>query len=291
MPIAVVTPCRSEEVDRRPAARIERALRAVIDRSTASSSPSRLRDAIAYAVFPGGARLRPSLCLAVAAACGDSGPGRADAAAAAVELVHCASLVHDDLPCFDGASLRRGRATVHVLFGEPTAVLVGDALLVLAFETLARAGAVAELAVLTASTGPARGVIAGQAWESEFAIPIEEYHRAKTAALFDAAAGMGAMSAEEDPRPWRAFGEIVGRAYQAADDVLDATASEVATGKTTGRDAALDRPNLVRSRGVEEARRRVVSLVDAARSSVPHCRSAAAVHAWVDALACKLGAV
>jgi geranylgeranyl diphosphate synthase type II len=286
-PLALA-PREEGKVENRAAPRIERALEAVLDRAATSRSPPRLREAIAYAVFPGGSRLRPSLCLAAATACGELDRARADAAAAAVELVHCASLVHDDLPCFDDAKTRRGRATLHVRFDEPTAVLVGDALLVLAFETLARAGALAELALLTASTGPARGIIAGQAWESERAVPLDEYHRAKTAALFAAAAGMGAMSAGADPRPWRAFGEIVGRAYQAADDVADATSSELATGKTTGRDAALGRPSLARSRGVGEARRRVAALVEQARSSIPRCREAAAVEAWMDALAGKL---
>ena len=100
--------------------------------------PPRLADALRYAVFPGGARIRPRLCLAVAPACGDDDPAASDAAAAAIELLHCASLVHDDLPCFDDADLRRGRPSVHRAFGEPLAVLAGDALIVLAFETLAR---------------------------------------------------------------------------------------------------------------------------------------------------------
>lgn len=281
---AAATRSRSEEF----VERLERALGAAVERATTAASPPRLREAIGYAVFPGGGRLRPSLCLAVAAACGDANPERAEAAAAAVELVHCASLVHDDLPCFDAAALRRGRATVHVRFGEPTAVLVGDALLVVAFETLARASAVAELALLTTSTGPARGIIAGQAWENERAIPVDEYHRAKTAALFDAAAGMGAMSAEADPRPWRAFGELVGRAYQAADDVADATATELSIGKTTGRDAILDRPSAVRTYGVENARKRVLSLLEEAGAVVPHCPDAGSVHAWLAGLARKL---
>ena len=92
-----------------------------------------------YAVFPGGARIRPRLCLAVAQACGEDQPAVTDAAAAAIELLHCASLVHDDLPCFDDAPLRRGKPSVHRAFGERLAVLAGDALIVLAFETLARA--------------------------------------------------------------------------------------------------------------------------------------------------------
>ena len=93
-----------------------------------------------HAVFPGGARFRPELCLATAAACGDAHPALADAAAAAVELLHCASLVYDDLPCFDDAPIRRGHATVHTAFSEELAILAGNALIVLAFDTVARAG-------------------------------------------------------------------------------------------------------------------------------------------------------
>src|SRR5271168_4620792 len=116
-------------------ARIERALNTAIERAEGPGAPPRLAAAMRHAVFPRGARIRPRLCLAVAAACGDDHPAVSDAAAAAIELLHCASLVHDDLPCFDDAATRRGRKTVHVAFGEELAVLAGDALIVAAFET------------------------------------------------------------------------------------------------------------------------------------------------------------
>jgi geranylgeranyl diphosphate synthase type II len=116
--------------------RIDSALATALTRAE-EGAPLRLANAIRYAVFPGGARIRPRLCLAVADACGNDSPGLAEAAACALEMVHCASLVHDDLPCFDDAELRRGRPSVHRAFGEALAVLVGDALIVLAFETLA----------------------------------------------------------------------------------------------------------------------------------------------------------
>src|SRR5215470_14101640 len=119
--------------------RIERALRTAIGRADAVACPPKLAAAMRHAVFPGGARVRPRLCLAVAAACGDDDPDLSDAAAASIELLHCASLVHDDLPCFDDAITRRGRPSVHKAFGEPLAVLAGDALIVLAFQTMARA--------------------------------------------------------------------------------------------------------------------------------------------------------
>ncbi|NBS93692.1 MAG: geranylgeranyl pyrophosphate synthase, partial [Betaproteobacteria bacterium] len=117
--------------------RIERALDAALRLGESTAAPPRLVAATRHAVFPGGARIRPKLCLAVAWACGDDAPTVSDAAAVAIELMHCASLVHDDLPCFDDAAMRRGQASVHAAFGERLAVLTGDALIVLAFRTLA----------------------------------------------------------------------------------------------------------------------------------------------------------
>src|SRR3954447_17853285 len=118
--------------------RIEKALGTAIARAAGPTCPAGLANAARYAVFRGGARIRPRLCLAVAQACAEDQPAVTDAAAAAIELLHCASLVHDDLPCFDDAPLRRGKPSVHRAFGEQLAVLTGDALIVLAFETLAR---------------------------------------------------------------------------------------------------------------------------------------------------------
>ncbi|MBS2011702.1 MAG: polyprenyl synthetase family protein [Deltaproteobacteria bacterium] len=259
---------------------------------TSKHAPPRLGDAIREAVFPGGARLRPQLCLGVAVACGVgvfSGTqawSHAVAGAVAVELIHCASLVHDDLPCFDDADLRRGKPTVHRSFGEATAVLAGDALIVLAFETLARAGAAPALTLLAEATGPVRGIIAGQAWEAELAVPLDEYQRAKTGALFEAAAGMGALAAGVDAKPWRAFGELVGRAYQAADDILDVAGQS--DEKTNGRDAALGRPNVALSHGVSGARTRVRTLLGAARRAVPPCPGREGVTGWLDAFEQRL---
>lgn len=269
--------------------RIEGVLAEVLQRG-AHGAPPRLKEALSYALFPGGARLRPRLCTGVALACGGAAALEpALAAAAAVELVHCASLVHDDLPCFDDAELRRGKPTVHRRFGEATALLVGDALIVLAFETLGRARAHEALSMLAVATGPARGIIAGQAWEAEIAVPLDTYHRAKTAALFDAAAGMGALAAGADPRPWREIGELVGRAYQAADDLADVLAAAETSGKTPGRDAALNRPSVVRTHGIDAARQKVVALLADARARLPDdCRHPDVVAGWLDDLARKL---
>jgi geranylgeranyl diphosphate synthase type II len=115
--------------------RIDRNLEQAVTFATAGGNPSHLCE-LSNTVFPGGARIRPRLCLAVALAAGDEAPQASNAAATAIELLHCASLVHDDLPCFDDADTRRGKPSVHTAFGETTAVLTGDALIVLAFETL-----------------------------------------------------------------------------------------------------------------------------------------------------------
>lgn len=141
------------------ATRIEQALTVAVARAGGPGCPPRLAEAVRHAVFPRGARIRPRLTLAVAEACGGDDPGAADAAAAAIELLHCASLVHDDLPCFDDAATRRGKPSVHRAFGEPLAVLAGDALIVLAFQTLARGAVQApdRLAALVMTLGQAVG--------------------------------------------------------------------------------------------------------------------------------------
>src|SRR5262245_44425529 len=157
--------------------RIESALIAAVA-TAAQGAPGQLASALRCAVFPGGARIRPRLCLAVAAVSGKEQSALADAGACALELLHCASLVHDDLPCFDDASLRRGKPALHVAYGEPLAVLTGDALIVLAFEQLARALVHAPergaqlLGVLARAAGSPHGLVTGQAYESEPSVPL-----------------------------------------------------------------------------------------------------------------------
>jgi len=258
-------------------ARLEAALHRAF-RGIRAEAPPRLASALDHAVFPGGARVRPRLCVAVATAGRCSSPELVDATACAIELLHCASLVHDDLPCFDDADTRRGRPSVHRAYGEATAVLVGDALIVEAFGLVARAG-VADAAVaarvpalitlLAEAAGPVRGLVAGQAWESEPTVPLGPYHQAKTAALFVAAACGGAIAAGRDPAAWRAVGELLGEAYQVADDLLDAHASAAVAGKPTGQDAVHDRPNAVASLGTGGAVARLQDLIAAAADAVP----------------------
>lgn len=262
------------------ALRIEAAIEAVLARAECGHAPPRLAAAVRHAVFSGGARIRPQLCLAVAKACGGDNIPLAEAAAVAVELLHCASLVHDDLPCFDDAATRRGKPSVHMAFGEPLAVLAGDAMIVMAFSALAQAGAQAPtrlaplLTTVCRGVGMPGGIVAGQAWESEPFTPVELYHQSKTGALFVAATMSGAVASGGDPHPWRRLGETLGGAYQVADDLLDAVSGEAEAGKPTGRDAALQRPSLVAELGIKGAYARLGALVEEAVAAIPDCDGA-----------------
>ena len=235
--------------------------------------------------MPRGARIRPRLCLAVAAACGEDDPAAADGAAAAIEFMHCASLVHDDLPCFDNADTRRGRPSVQRAYGEPLAVLAGDALIVLSFQTIAwgAVGSPARLPALVltlaAATGMPSGIAAGQAWECEPTIDLGQYQRAKTGALFAAATVAGAAAAGGEPALWRALGESLGEAYQVADDIADVLSGEADLGKPVGQDKALGRPNAALALGVDGAMRHLEALAQAAADSIPPCPGSAALKA------------
>ena len=265
------------------AGRIERALGAAILRARGRGlpgqpeAPSRLSEALHYAVTPGGARIRPTILLSVAMACGDDAPELADAAAAALELIHCASLVHDDLPCFDDADQRRGKPSVHRAYSEPLAVLAGDSLIVQAFTTLAAFGrgqplrALDLVGVLAARTGMPAGICAGQGWESETAIDLHSYHMAKTGALFIAATQMGAIAAGQDPEPWAELGARIGSAFQVADDLLDAVGNAESLGKPVGQDATHGRPSAVTQLGVAGAVTHLQDILAGAISSIPAC--------------------
>jgi geranylgeranyl diphosphate synthase type II len=276
------------------ATRIERALNQAIGGAPGVLCPARLLAAVRYAVFPGGARIRPKLCLAVARACGDERLRCAAAAAAAVELLHCASLVHDDLPCFDNATLRRGRPAVHLAFGEPMAVLTGDALIVMAFESLAQMREIPArhlaglMLVLARASGMPHGIVAGQAWEGEQNIPLLEYQRAKTGALFAAATSLGAIAAGADGAAWHALGEQIGAAYQIADDIRDVAESSENVGKDVGRDAVLGRPNAVHEMGIEASIAHLDELMRSALSQIPECVGAADLRAHIKSEAGRL---
>ncbi len=260
-----------------PLSRIETALNAAVAQAEASGCPPGLAAAMRSSVFPRGARIRPRLCLAVAMACGEDAPDLTDAAAAAVELLHCASLVHDDMPCFDDADTRRGRPTVHRQHGEMLALLAGDALIVLAFQILGEAAAAAParlgrlIGVIGRGVGVPRGIVAGQAWECEASADLALYQREKTGALFAAATLAGAASAGVEAEPWRALGLRLGEAYQVADDLRDAVCSAEELGKPVGQDAAHQRPNAVAQLGLDGAMAWLEDLAGRAVESVPPC--------------------
>ncbi len=274
--------------------RIEGAIAATVRRGGTGRAPARLAAALDYATAPGGARVRPTILLSVARACGDDVPGLADAAAAGLELIHCASLVHDDLPMFDDAATRRGKPATHRAFSEPLAVLAGDSLIVMAFEALSRAGrshplrALELTGILAKRTGMPFGICAGQGWESEDEIDLSAYHQSKTGALFIAATQMGAVAAGQEAEPWEELGARIGEAFQVADDLRDALCSEAELGKPAGQDDLHGRPNAVRSLGVAGAVGRLDDILAGAIASIPACPGEAALAQMVRAYADRL---
>ncbi|MCF7698879.1 polyprenyl synthetase family protein [Loktanella sp. M215] len=274
--------------------RIDAAVAMAIHSGQRGPAPSRLSAALHYAVTPGGARIRPTILLSVAMACGDDRPALADAAAAALEVIHCASLVHDDLPCFDDADTRRGKPALHRAFSEPLAVLTGDSLIVMGFQVLARAAAlapdraVALIDVLATRTGMPFGICAGQGWESEDQIDLAAYHRSKTGALFIAATQMGAIAAGQAGEPWAELGDRIGEAFQVADDLRDALCDATELGKPAGQDDLHGRPNAVARLGIHGAVARFDDMLAGAISSIPACPGEAALAQMVRAYADRL---
>ncbi|KAF1716561.1 polyprenyl synthetase family protein [Pseudoxanthomonas wuyuanensis] len=229
-------------------ARVEAALQRALP--AAQSEPQRLHAAMRHAVLAGGKRMRPLLVYATGALF-DADDALLDAPAAAVELIHAYSLVHDDLPAMDDDDLRRGQPTVHIAFDEATAILAGDALQTRAFEVLAQAGAPAALrvewlAALAAASG-ASGMCGGQALDidatgaSQALEALQRMHALKTGALIRAAVRMGAMAGNADTDTLSrldGFASALGLAFQVRDDILDVEASSEQLGKTAGKDAA-----------------------------------------------------
>lgn len=266
---------------------IETGMQLALRLATANGCPPKLSRGMRHAVFPGGARIRPRLCLAVSAACGDRDRQAATAAATAIELLHCASLVHDDMPCFDNAATRRGKASVHAAFGEEIALLVGDGLIVAAFETVARETLHAPhltaplIATIAKAVGAPYGLVAGQAWESEPEINIDQYHRAKTASLFAGAVSTGALASGGNPQDWLTLADALGSAYQVADDLYDAIGKSGSMGKPVGQDSRNGKPNIVIAMGMEGALKHLRTLVDSAADSVPDCAGQDAFRAMI----------
>lgn len=247
--------------------RIEQVLDALLP--AAALSPARLHEAMRYAVLGGGKRVRPLLAFA-AAELGDAPLELVDRVAAAVELIHAYSLVHDDLPCMDDDVLRRGRATCHVAFDEATALLVGDALQSLAFQALSELQLASEphrqlemLHVLATAAG-SRGMAGGQAIDlastgKELTLPeLENMHIHKTGALIRAAVMLGGQCGSGLPPPQLAqldrFAKCAGLAFQVVDDVLDAEADTATLGKTAGKDVRQNKATYVAVLGLGRAR-------------------------------------
>jgi len=220
--------------------------------------PARLHDAMRYAVLGGGKRMRPALVYATGEALGVGLEGL-DGPAAAVELIHAYSLVHDDLPCMDDDDLRRGRPTCHRAYDEGTAVLVGDALQALAFYILARDDAIPapaarrlEMVETLAMAAGSRGMVGGQALDLEAVgrnlnlAELENMHIHKTGALIRASVRLAALAAPDAPPALLGrldrYAKCIGLAYQVRDDVLDVSASTERLGKTAGADAARRKP-------------------------------------------------
>jgi farnesyl diphosphate synthase len=257
---------------------------AVLDRLIPNSDgpERRVLDCMRYATLGGGKRLRPFLVLESSRLCG-ADPAGALRAAAAIEFVHCYSLVHDDLPAMDDDDLRRGRPTAHKQFDEATAILAGDGLLTLAFEVLAHPETHADAAVrveliaaLAAGAG-AEGMVGGQMFDLEaekhghrFALAdVERLQAMKTGRLFAFSCAAGGILGRADARRRQAlalFARDLGIAFQIADDLLDALGSEAEVGKKVGKDAAAGKATFIAHLGLEGARARAKSLADQAAS-------------------------
>ena len=229
-----------------------------------NTRPEILHKAMRYCVLNGGKRIRPILCIAAAEAFG----AEALAPALAVELFHCSTLIHDDLPCMDDDELRRGMPTCHIKFGEANAVLTGDALLTHAFQVLAEAGS-AQLALELAKAAGSHGVIAGQVEDlaAEEKKPnadlIEFIHMNKTAILIRAAIRMGAIAGharEDELEALSLFGEKIGLAFQIEDDILDETSTDEVLGKPAGSDIDLHKMTYPTVHGMEASRAKVQEL-------------------------------
>jgi len=256
--------------------RVEQSLSKAMTSLIGANTPPKLAACIEYTLFPGGARVRPRLVFAVADACGSVSDSLAGRAASAVEMLHCASLIQDDLQCFDAADTRRGRASVHAAFGSGLAILASDALIVGSFDVMTSgdndpARCVELVSCLARHSGSAGGITAGQAWEAEPAIDVSTYHAAKTGSLFEAAVELGAICAGANRREWRMTGRRLGAAYQVADDLSDVLGSTEQCGKPVGVDASLGRPNIVSDLGVDEAARRLRQMIDELIETLPDC--------------------
>lgn len=251
----------------------------VLDRllPATNTQPARLHQAMRYATLGAGKRVRPFLVYSTGTMLG-ADETLLDAPAAAVELIHAYSLVHDDLPAMDDDDLRRGRPTCHRAFDEATAILVGDALQTLAFATLATAPGLdnetrlAMLSTLAQASG-SQGMAGGQALDLAAVgqtidlAALEQMHRLKTGALMSASVQLGALAAHADASTQAQlarYARAIGLAFQVRDDILDVTTDSQTLGKTQGKDASNDKPTYVSLLGLDAAQELAMELRDAA---------------------------
>lgn len=245
--------------------------------------PHSIHQAMRYSVFAGGKRIRPILCLE-AARIFEANISAAFYPACAIEFIHTYSLIHDDLPALDNDDLRRGKPTCHKKFGEAAAILAGDALLTLAFETLARTPTASDRRVamsgeIAGAAGTVNGMVGGQVADLEAEGKqvgpemLEYIHRSKTAALIRASATSGALCAgatADDVARLRRFGETIGWAFQVVDDILDVEESSTALGKTAGKDIAQQKATYPAVFGLQRSHQFAKELADKALDDLKH---------------------
>jgi geranylgeranyl diphosphate synthase, type II len=244
----------------------------------ADQAPVSIHRAMRHSVFAGGKRLRPVLCMEAARMIAGSFPQGVEELAAAIEMLHTYSLIHDDLPALDDDDLRRGKPTCHVVFGEAIAILAGDALQTQAYEVLAGLQCPAQHTVeivraIAQATGTVDGMIGGQVMDLEAeehqptAEMVEAIHRAKTGALIRVSLITGGIYAggnRDDIERLREFGRKAGLAFQIMDDVLDMTQDSSQLGKTAGKDVASEKATWPAVYGIEQSIKDAARLVDEA---------------------------
>lgn len=254
--------------------RFDAGARPLIEASLAGT-PEALRRAVGYALAVGGKRIRPALVFRAAGAVGGDSAPALDHAAAAIELVHTYSLIHDDLPAMDDDDLRRGQPTLHRAFDEATAILVGDGMQVQAFTLLAQAPGLdserrLRMIALLAGAAGFTGMVGGQHLDvdatgsAQTLAALKAIHARKTGALIRAALALGAHAAAADAGQLEAldrYGEHIGLAFQVVDDVLDVESSSAVLGKTQGKDAAANKATYVSLLGADGARREADALL------------------------------
>jgi len=275
---------------------VDAALRARVD--LADGCPTTLREAIAYSLLAPGKRLRPMLVLMAAEACGASAEA-ALPAACAVEMVHAYSLIHDDLPAMDDDDVRRGRPTCHKAFDEATAILAGDALLTMAFETLAKEVRPPEVAArccaaLAEAAGPCN-MVGGQADDVADGVAtdgdlrtLESIHRRKTGAMIRVSLRLGGLTAGADAQEMaalEAYGRRLGLAFQITDDLLDVRSDEATAGKRVGKDAQRGKLTFPGLLGIDQSVQRAEQLILEAREALrplhPHAAGLEAIARFV----------